>query len=160
MVAQSTYKTGPTTKAARLMENGQQPNLKETGIQLLECMLIPAVVTVALAIMMCVLWRGWKKRRAAKKRIDGSVLLEEGLPSLRETPPSTEVDAEAFHFVRFTSGWFRQPDVNGSLTVSVLPNVSVIDFAFAPPPPTPQLRGREGADDMEEIDLGEPALSR
>ena len=160
MVSQSTYTSALTIKASRSPGNSQQPNLKETGIQLLECMGIPAVVTIALAIMLCVLWRWWKKRRAAKKRINASVLLEEGLPSLEQTPPTTAVDPEAIQLVRFTSGRVQQPAVNGSQTIPVFPSVSVIDFAFAPPPPTPQLRGCKGADGMEEIDLVEPAMSK
>jgi hypothetical protein len=132
---------------ATLANSSRTPDLKVIGIQLLECLLVPAAATVVLAIMMWALYRWWKNRQAAKKAAKVSNQVEEGLQPQQGHQDTLQIPRPA-------SPHFKHPDVNGRPTIPVLPDSNAIDFAFSPPP-TPRFRGLKGAGDIQEISLGE-----
>lgn len=145
------------------MKNPQQPNLKVIGIELLLCILIPAVVTVILAIIICIAWRCWKKRSIANKANAPAPSeeisdLEIGLPSIQETPPSKEANPQAWLEARFTSGRVMQSNADGKLTVPPIQQKQKRRRSIVYPP-TPVLRGIGGVDDVDEFDLGESATA-
>jgi hypothetical protein len=147
MTHQSHSNIGRSESLSTLASSSRTPDLQVIGIQLLECLLVPAAATVVLAITMWALYRWWKNRQAAKKAAKASNQLEEGLQPLQGYHDMLQIP-------RHDSPHFKHPDVNGRLTIPVLPNSNAIDFAFGPPPTT-RFRGLKGADDIQEISLGE-----
>ena len=140
---------GQADSPATLGNTSQTIGLKGEGIQLLECLLIPAAATIVLAIIMWSIYRWWKNRQAAKKAKTSD--LEEGQPSLQE-------HTDTLQLARPASPHFKRPDANGRPTVPMLPESSAIDFAFDPPP-TPRFRRLKPEDGIPEISLGESAIA-
>lgn len=62
---------------------------------------------------------------------------------------------EKLQLVRYHSSQFKQPDAPGAITS--IPGVSSHDFALAPPPPTPVIRGFDRTRSVSTTDVGESA---
>ena len=107
---------------------------------------------------MGLLWGWLKGRRDTQKNAEKS-LVDEGLTSTQGTT-SNHLAPGLVQVAKMRVASTRQSNNdNSALNSTILPGVSVIDFAFVPPA-TPQLRGMGGAEEVEEIDLGESIVSK
>ena len=134
-----------TIVSVRTISSGQQPDLHGIAIQLLEALLIPIPVVLALTAIMFALVRWFKNRRAAHKSKES--ILEEGKAQ------------EALQLHRYTSPHFKRPGVDGRSSMNTIPGVSVRDFALAPPPPSPNLPGADGTVVVPSVSPGESVVT-